>query len=225
MEDKHCARLEHRRELPAKKGSLVLQFPSTDDYGSESVEVLTLALLPSLITSLTACLHIYLCLSAGPENWVVYKVWWGNKPIMAKGDLSGVAGVNVFNSIHPVRIVVVNFSCLLYSNFSLPQRKLFVRGLQPLSAQHDLELRRAELERAFRKYGGDRGVTVLVPPNSTFAFVEMETERQADLALHEMADTYRLNRARRSRHEALQEERAAAAAAKRGEKKEVGEWD
>jgi hypothetical protein len=97
--------------------------------------------------------------------------------------------------------------------------------LQRISAAHDIELRRAELERAFRKYGGDRGVTVLVPPNSTFAFVEMETERQTDLALHEMADKYRLNRARRSRHEALQEERAAAAATKRGEKKEVREWD
>lgn len=37
LEGKHCARLEHRTELPSKKGSLFLQFPSTDDYGSESL--------------------------------------------------------------------------------------------------------------------------------------------------------------------------------------------
>jgi len=75
-----------------------------------------------------------------------------------------------------------------------------------------VDLRRAELERAFRKYGGALGCKVTVPTNSTFAFVEVETERQADIALQEMAHRYRLNRARRSKHEALQEERAAAEA-------------
>ena len=81
------------------------------------------------------------------------------------------------------------------------------------------------MERAFRKYGGDRGVTCIVPTNTTFAFVEMETARQADLALAEMSNKYRLNRARRSRHEALQEERAAAEAAKKGGRKEApGGW-
>jgi RNA recognition motif-containing protein len=88
-----------------------------------------------------------------------------------------------------------------------------------------VDLRRAELERAFRKYGGARGVTVLVPKNSTFAFVEMESERQADLALQQMVSQYRVNRARRTRHEALQEERAAAEAGKMGKKKENVEWD
>lgn len=72
IEDKHCARLEHRKELPSKPCSLFLQFPSCDDYGS-------------------------------PENWSVYKTWWGNKAIMAKGDLAGIPGVNSFNAIHPVR--------------------------------------------------------------------------------------------------------------------------
>ena len=85
-------------------------------------------------------------------------------------------------------------------------------------------MRRAELERAFRKYGGARGVTCVVPTNTTFAFVEMETERMADLALVEMANKYRLNRARRSRHEALQEERAAAEAAKQGKTQDSGGW-
>lgn len=72
IEDKHCARLEHRKELPSKPCSLFLQFPSSDDYGS-------------------------------PENWIVYKTWWGNKAVIAKGDISGVPGVNSFNAIHPVR--------------------------------------------------------------------------------------------------------------------------
>ena len=37
IEDKHCARLEHRKELPSKPCSLFLQFPSCDDYGSKCV--------------------------------------------------------------------------------------------------------------------------------------------------------------------------------------------
>ena len=134
------------------------------------------------------------------------QVWWGNQPIMAKGDLSGVAGVNIYSSLHP--------------------RKLFVSGLTKIFTESDVDIRRAELERAFHKYGGDRGVQVIVPTNATFAFVEMESERQTDLALTEMADQYRLNRARRSRHEALQEERLAAETAKRGEtKQESSDWD
>jgi hypothetical protein len=35
IEDIHCARLEHRKELPSKPCSLFLQFPSCDDYGSK----------------------------------------------------------------------------------------------------------------------------------------------------------------------------------------------
>eukprot|EP00980_Cylindrotheca_fusiformis_P004764 scaffold1019_cov123-Cylindrotheca_fusiformis.AAC.4 len=173
VEGEHCARLEHRKELPSKPCSLFLQFPSCDDYGS-------------------------------PENWTVYRAWWGNKAIMAKGDLSGIPGVNSFNAIHP--------------------RKLFVSGLSKISTQGEVDIRRAELERAFRKYGGARGVTCIVPTNTTFAFVEMENERMADLALSEMSDKYRMNRARRSRHEALQEERAAAEAAKAGKSEDAGGW-
>lgn len=124
------------------------------------------------------------------------QVWWGNKPILAQGDVSGVAGVNSYSSHHP--------------------RKLFVSGLRKIFTQAEVDLRRAKLERAFRNYGGDRGVDVIVPTNTTYAFVETESERLADLALQEMAGEYRLNRARRSRHEALQEERAAAEAAKLG---------
>lgn len=142
-----------------------------------------------------------------PENWQVYKVWWGMKPLMAKADMTGVPGFNNFNSLHP--------------------RKLFLSKLPKLHTEQELDLRRAELERAFRKYGGDRGATVIVPKNSTFAFVELESERQCDLALNEMALNvqYRITRARRTRHEALQEERAAAEAGKQGTKKETGDWD
>jgi hypothetical protein len=49
--------------------------------------------------------------SAGPENWIVYKAWWGNKPSMTKGDLSGIAGVNSFNTVHPVRIFKTTIYC------------------------------------------------------------------------------------------------------------------
>lgn len=81
IEDKHCARLEHRKELPSKPCSLFLQFPSCDDYGS-------------------------------PENWIVYKTWWGNKAIIAdkSRDLSSVPGVNSFNAIHPVRSCSIVYS-------------------------------------------------------------------------------------------------------------------
>lgn len=38
---------------------------------------------------------------ADPENWMVYRVWWGRKKSMA-GDLDGVAGVNIYSAVHPV---------------------------------------------------------------------------------------------------------------------------
>ena len=161
LDDQHCARLEHRQDLLSTENSrLCLQFPSTDDYGN-------------------------------PENWSVFKVWWGFKPLIAKGDnLTDVAGVNSFNSIHP--------------------RKLFLRGLPKISSSSEVEVRRAELERAFGKYGGSRGVVkVVVYPKKTYATVELETERLAELALQEMSHLYQINRARRTKHEALLEERAA----------------
>jgi hypothetical protein len=96
--------------------------------------------------------------------------------------------------------------------------------LPKLSTEGEVDIRRAELERAFRKYGGARGVTCIVPTNTTFAFVEMESERMADQALRDMSERYRLNRARRSRHEALQEERAADEAAKAKNSEDTGGW-
>ena len=87
----------------------------------------------------------------------------------------------------------------------------------------EVEIRKAELERAFRAYGGDQGVTVVAPTNATYAFVECNSERLADQALQEMADKYRMNRARRTRHEALQEERAAKE--RGGVKKEASAWE
>ena len=35
IEGEHCACLKHRKQLPDGKCTLYLQFPSTDDYGSE----------------------------------------------------------------------------------------------------------------------------------------------------------------------------------------------
>lgn len=179
VEGVHCARLEHRRALPAamsgrQRPSLVLQFPSSDDYGN-------------------------------PENWLVYRVWWGRKPSMVDPEkLEGVAGVNLHSAVHP--------------------RRLFVSGLTKLFTDPEVDLRRAELERAFRKYGGLTGaVAVSLKKNSTFAFVEFSTEGLADLAMLEMTKSgrYRVNKARRTRHEALQEEREAV----KGEAKEAVDWD
>ena len=170
----HCARLEHRKDLPEGKTSLMLQFPSSDDYGN-------------------------------PENWQVFRVWWGRKAIMA-GDVSGVAGANTYDSVH--------------------KKKLFISGLSKLHTDPEVDLRRAELERAFRKYGGRQGlVSVSVQKNSTFAFVEVATEQQADLALLEMKDRYKLNKARRTKHEALIEKRAAEEAAASGKVTDTIDWD
>ena len=200
VERKHCARLEHRTQLPSGNCSLNLQFPTTDDYGSESTICF------ACFIGVLAYVHTKIVTSAffsdffsGPENWKVYRVWWGHKESMV-GDLTGVAGVNSYNAVHP--------------------RKLFIQRLPKLSTESEAEVRRAELERAFRKYGGKEGAIVTVPLHTTFAFVEVETERQAELALAEMSSTYHINRARRTRFEALQEQREAASS-----KDQNSEWE
>lgn len=178
FDDLHCARLEHRQDLLASENSRL-------------------------------CLQFPSTDDYGnPENWKVFKVWWGFKPVMAKSEkLSEVAGVNSFNSIHP--------------------RKLFLRGLPKLSSSTDIDIRRAELERAFGKYGGSRGVVKVVVYNrKTYATVELETERLADLALQELSSIYQINRARRTKHEALQEERLLKEQAKAGgSRKDISGWD
>ncbi|CAB9504387.1 Galactoside-binding lectin [Seminavis robusta] len=138
-----------------------------------------------------------------PENWVVYKVWWGNKPPLARPDLVGLPGFKSFSSLHP--------------------RKLFISKLKKVRKDTDVDMRRAEFERAFRKYGGARGVTVIVPKNQTFCFVEFDSERMADLALEEMSSQYKINRARRTKHEALEDERVANQ--KKKEHKSKSGWD
>jgi hypothetical protein len=186
VEGVHCARLEHRMALlPTMKnnkggggglGSLCLQLPASDDYGNR-------------------------------EEWEVYRIWWGHKESMVNtNDLSSVAGVNIYSSVHP--------------------KKLFITGLSKVHSDPELDLRRAELERAFRKYGGPNGaVFVSVQKDSTFAFVEVASEQQADLALVEMSGRYRVNKARRTKHEALMEERAAKEAAEKGVVNESVDWD
>ena len=143
-----------------------------------------------------------------PENWRVYRVWWGRKQSMALSDLSDVAGVNLYSSIHT--------------------KKLFVLGLPKLHSDPEVDLRRAELERAFRKYGGPSGVVgVIVLKDSTFAFVECDSEQLADLAVMEMVERCKVYKARRTKHEALMEERAAKEAKEKGFEKESGgfDWD
>jgi hypothetical protein len=181
IEGQHCARLEHRTDLTKL------------DLGGSNGKTSLFLQFPSSDDY------------GNPENWRVYRVWWGRKPSMA-GDLNGVAGVNLYSAIHP--------------------KKLFVSGLTKLHSDPEVDLRRAELERAFRKYGGPSGaVTVIVPKDSTFAFVDCDSEMLADLAVVEMADRYRVNKARRTKHEALMEERAAREAAEKGVEKEGADWD
>mmetsp|Transcript_13677 Transcript_13677/g.34389 ORF Transcript_13677/g.34389 Transcript_13677/m.34389 type:complete len:576 (-) Transcript_13677:830-2557(-) len=138
-----------------------------------------------------------------PENWTVYKAWWGNKEPMVAEDVSNIAGVNAYDSVHP--------------------KKIFVSGLRKIKTEQQVDIRRAELERVFRKYGGARGVSTIVPKHSSYAFVEFETEHQCNVAVREMPGTsfpYKINKARRTKHEALMEERAA----KESGKTDGGDW-
>ena len=139
-----------------------------------------------------------------PENWTVYKAWWGNKEPLTKEDVSDVAGVNAYDSVHP--------------------KKIFISGLSKIKTDQQVDIRRAELERVFRKYGGARGVSTLVPKYSSYAFVEFETEHQCNVAIQQMPGTsfpYKINKARRTKHEALMEERAAKES---GKAKDGGDW-
>lgn len=273
LNEKHIARLEHRRELASGKNSLFLNFPSTDDYNSKYRVV---HLLPMSEKSQILKNTVFRLFLEDPENWMVYKVRKfgsnlgisiesicygllfvglascfalgvvGKQTISGQGRSVKRCGLQELQLPAPskfhVRSCFVNPAVLLMgsklsrtdaplaqpfipllSTFS--QRKLFISKLPKIHTDPEVDLRRAELERAFRKYGGDRGVSVIVPKNNTFAFVEMESERQADLALSEMATQYRINRARRTRHEALQEERAAAENKKMGKTKDTADWD
>ncbi len=123
---------------------------------------------------------------------------------MAKEDISHVPGVNFHSSL-------------------LHDKKLYIRKLPKLFTEAQLELRRAELERAFRKYGSALGVTVDCRPKCSYAFVEVESKRAAELAIKEMSGKYLISRAQMSRHEALIEERAAATGGG-SELKESSEW-
>ena len=116
-------------------------------------------------------------------------------------DLNGVAGVATHGAVHP--------------------KKLFISGLRKLQSEPEVDLCRAELEWVFRKYGGLSGaVIVSIQKNSTFAFVEVAPEQQADLALVQMASKYEVNMAQRTKHEALMEERATKEALAKGTTKE-----
>ena len=104
-------------------------------------------------------------------------------------------------------------------------KKLFISSLRKLQSEPEVDLCRAKLERAFRRYDGPSGaVTVSIQKNSTFAFVEVASEQQADLALVQMASKYKVNMARRTKHEALMKERAAKEALTKGTTKERVDW-
>jgi len=163
-----------------------------------------------------------------PENWKVHRVWWGQKESMAAEGNNSVAGADTYDSVHP--------------------KKIFIQGLAKITSELEGTERRAELERAFHKYGGNEGMNdyirnnkpipilshpshsscfyatpffsgaiVTAPLNCTFAFVELESEHQVELALLEQKSLYRMSKARRTRFEALQEQRASAKTKERAE--------
>ena len=139
-----------------------------------------------------------------PEDWTVCKVWWGWKaPILADTDASSIHSPTKTNekvsSVTPDRPSKI-------LNLTHP-RKLFLRGLCKLQTDAQIELRKAELERAFFRYGGARGATVIAPKHKTFAFVEFESAHGASLALREMSSQYCLTRARYTRQEALNDQK------------------
>ena len=143
------------------------------------------------------------------EDLTMYRVWWGHKDIIAT-DNTVPGSKKPTGNLHP--------------------KKLFISSLDRVSTESEADYRKAELERAFRKYGGPSNSgglpLVIVPLNSTFAFVEVESEKNADLAMTEMVHKYRMNRARRSKHDIMKEEREAAEANIKSLKvEEDDEWD
>lgn len=122
-----------------------------------------------------------------PEKWTVSGVWWGKKVPMASGDTSNVAGGEPLDLYH--------------------SKKLFIRKLPKLKTDSQVELRKAELERAFWKYAGPRGVTVIAPKHKSFAFFEFERAREAFAALQALKGCYSLSRAKYTREEALEARR------------------
>ena len=88
---------------------------------------------------------------------------------MASSDLFDVDGVNLYSAIHPKNLFVSGLPRL----HSDPRRRIYV------------------MQCAFQKYGGLSGVVrVIVPKDSTFAFVECDSEQLADLVVMEMAEWY-----------------------------------
>ena len=133
------------------------------------------------------------------KKWTVTNVWWGKKPLMMKDKVPGIAGCTSMDLFHP--------------------KKLFIRQLTKITTDVQVEVRRAQLERAFAKYGGARGVTVVAPKKKSFAFVKFECATQAAAALCEMAVHFNVARAKYTRPEALEAKRAAAAATSRNARK------
>jgi hypothetical protein len=191
LDSKHIAHLTHRRppfnkndaaavgtpSSSSSSASLVLNFPATDDYNH-------------------------------PEKWTVHKVWWGYKPPMTTTNINitSSSSSSSTSSSTSSTTAAPPPGAVKTLNLHHPPRKLFLRGLAKLASDREIEYRKAELERAFRKYGGPRGVKVIIAPKyKSFAFVEMEEASQTDVALREMKSRYCISRARFSRHEALQE--------------------
>jgi len=80
--------------------------------------------------------------------------------------------------------------------------------LSKIATEAAAEHRREELREVFGKFGGPEGVVPIVQVNSTFAFVEFASARQADLAMFdlEMQVKYRMSKAKKSKYDTQDEE-------------------
>uniref|UniRef100_A0A7S1FPE0 Galectin n=1 Tax=Corethron hystrix TaxID=216773 RepID=A0A7S1FPE0_9STRA len=143
-----------------------------------------------------------------PESWLVHKVWWGHKMFIAENNVKNIPGVNANSSIH--------------------QKKIFVSGLERIYTDEEADRRKTELERAFKLYAGTMLVPQVTVPLAAFAFVELATAADTDDALKDasLLEQYRMNRARKTRNEILDEKREKWAAKKKKAKEGDDEgWD
>lgn len=167
--------------------------------------------------TLTACflLLIRITIGTGSQHYkwpeVLFLVW--------QESLYLIHLIRPWNNIVVVEMCIKVWLTVL--SFIFIQRKLFISGLHHISMQPEVDLCHAEsrmhLSKVWRRPWHDCDST------NEYDICLYWTWEQ--MALQEMQDHYRLNRARRSPHEALQEELAAAEAAKEGSTKDTSDWD
>ena len=147
---------------------------------------------------------------AEAQNWVVHRVHWGKHNLYASVTPSkSVPGSTIGRVPHPFKLFVHNLN----------------KGRD--SSKGYVERERANLERAFAKYGdATTGVIVKMRAGGNYALVQLKDKEQTDKALSEMKERYpNVSRASMTPAEvAEQKKREAEEAAKEAEKKMLSSW-